>query len=1007
MTSELDQKVRDTGMQLYDIAGRSKPSLFKKDYWTGKVMAWSMKNEAFKQEMFRFVDVFPYLNAPEAVARHIQEYFCRPEQDFPKSMRWGLSKVKPDSLAAKMAAKSIGNNINSMGRQFITGETIEDAARVMRKGREKDGVAWTVKILKEAVTSRQEEEDFLDQQIDLITRYHEIANGWPALGTGEIGGLDWGVTPQVNISIMASCLYSQYLPKRCAMDYAIGQAMERLRPIYRKAMDLNAYVMMDMEHLPARRFTLELFKRINDKPEFRDWPHKGIAYQAYMRDADRLLADLLKWARKSGQDFGIRLVKGAFWDEEVVLANLYNTPIPVYTRKAATDASYERCARTILDNHRLVQLKCASHNIRTVAFVIECARGLGVPEDRLEFQMLNGMAENLREAWKTHNLRLRLYSPVGEIVPGMAYLVRRLLENTSSESFLRQSFVNGVDREAMLTDPALLVRESDDPVDDRPAVTDAGDPGRFSNAPPVTWDVPTHAAFAVALEEARESFPRRVCPIIDGTVVDGDTTSRSTDPNAPDRVVADVVQADENTVMHAVTVAKKAFAGWSATPAAQRADCLFKAAAVVRERCHSLAALLVYEGGKNWTEAQADICESVDFLEFYGREMLRLDAPRIVSELPGETSRLCYTPRGVGAVIAPWNFPLPISVGMTSAAVVTGNTVVYKPASHTPAIGQAVYEIFAQAGLPAGVFNFVPGPGNAIGDFLVTHPDVAFTVFTGSRDVGLGIIERSGRTPDGAGQVKSVIAEMGGKNAIIIDSDADIDAAIWPVVNSAFSYMGQKCSAASRLVVLEGNYDRFIEKFKNAVETMVFGPGDDSRSDMGAVIDAAAKAKIDAYIDLGKAEGSLLTQGGPGRGPGHFVPPTVFTDISPRSRLAQEEIFGPVVCIFKVANFSQALAIANDTPYALTGGLFSRSPANIARACREFMVGSLYINRGITGAMMKRHPFGGFKMSGVGSKAMGEDYLPQFMFTRTIVENTFRSGFAPMTHEAAADKQTK
>ncbi|MGD8971581.1 MAG: proline dehydrogenase family protein, partial [Desulfobacterales bacterium] len=269
MASNLEDKIRETGMKLYDIAEKSKPSLFKKDFWTGKVMDLSMKNAAFKQEMFRFVDVFPYLTKPESVARHIQEYFCRPDQDFPKTMRWGLSKVKPDSIAAKMAAKSIGKNISTMGKQFITGETIDEAAEVMFKGRQKDGVAWTVKILKEAVTSTREEEEFLEKQIELMERYSEIVKEWPALGTGEKGGPDWGVSPQVNISLMASCLYSQYLPKSCAMDYAIDRAKERLRPIYRKALELNAYVLMDMEHLPARKFTLELFKSINDEPEFR------------------------------------------------------------------------------------------------------------------------------------------------------------------------------------------------------------------------------------------------------------------------------------------------------------------------------------------------------------------------------------------------------------------------------------------------------------------------------------------------------------------------------------------------------------------------------------------------------------------------------------------------------------------------------------------------------------------------------------------------------------------
>jgi len=617
--------------------------------------------------------------------------------------------------------------------------------------------------------------------------------------------------------------------------------------------------------------------------------------------------------------------------------------------------------------------------------------------------MLNGMAENLREAWKKNDLRLRLYSPVGEIVPGMAYLVRRLLENTSSESFLRQSFANGAAREEMLRDPATLAGEGPE-IENRDPLAEAyGEKGAFSNEPPVEWDVPTHAAFAVALEEAKASFPRRVQPVVAGKPVKEGKSLPSTDPNQPERMVAEVICADAGTVTKAVAAAQAAFGDWSATPAETRADYLFKAAAQLRSRRHELAALLVFEGGKNWNEAQADINEGVDFLEFYGREMIRLDTPRVASELPGESSRLAYIPRGVGAVIAPWNFPLPISIGMTSAAIVTGNTVIYKPASHTPAIGQAVYDLFAAGGLPSGVLNFLPGPGHEIGDALVTHKDVAFTVFTGSKEVGLGIIEKSGRTPEGARQVKNVIAEMGGKNAIIIDSDADIDAAIWPVVQSAFGYMGQKCSAASRLIVLAENYDKFVAKFKSAVETLIVGPAEDSRSDIGAVIDAGARKKIEAYIEIGKAEGTLLIQGAGDAGPGHFVPPTVFTDIAPDSRLAREEIFGPVVCVFKAADFDEALRLANDTDYALTGGLFSRSPANIERACREFMVGSLYINRGTTGAMMKRHPFGGFRLSGVGSKAMGTDYLPQFMFSRTVVENTFRSGFAPMKSETPGE----
>ncbi|HIJ55314.1 MAG TPA: bifunctional proline dehydrogenase/L-glutamate gamma-semialdehyde dehydrogenase [Deltaproteobacteria bacterium] len=993
MAFNFEDRVTATGLRLYDLAEGEKPSLFKKDYWTGKVMDWSMKNEAFKEEMFRFVDVFPYLTRPESVARHIQEYFCRPDQDFPKSMQWGLKMVKPDSLTAKMAAKSIAKNIHSMGKQFIIGATLKEAAAVMKKLRNK-GVAWTVKILKEAVTSKKDEEDFMTKQIELLDELNEIQKQWPALGGGS-GDLDWGFTPKNNVSLMASCLFSQYLNKACAFDYSVDRAKERLRPIYRKAMQVGAYVLMDMEHLPAREFTLAVFKSINEEPEFSDYPHKGIAYQAYLRDSATLLKDLLNWACKQKQDFGIRLVKGAFWDEEVVLANQYNYPIPVFANKHETDASYEKCARMILENHRYTMLKCASHNVRTVAFVLEAAKDLRVPDDRLEFQMLHGMAENLRSAWIKMGLYLRLYTPVGEIIPGMAYLVRRLLENTSNESFLRQSFADGASKEQMLKNPVELAKENPEPEKPPKQTPVYGDKGPFQNEPPIEWTTENRKAFSNALQNVKKRFPQIIPLYIGGQKITTGKEIRSTNPNNPDEVIGVVTAAGVSESEKAIAAAKTAFSAWSNTSPAKRSEYLFKAAAIVRENRHRLAALLIYEAGKNWNEAHAEICEASDFLEFYGREMIRLGVPRRIARFPGETSELVYIPKGVGAVIAPWNFPFSISIGMSAAAIVTGNTAVYKPAPQVPVIGAAAYRIFEEAGLPEGVLNFITGT-NAIGEFLVTHPDVAFTAFTGSKEVGLGIIEKSGKTPERAEKIKTVIAMMGGNNAIIVDSDADLDEAVGHIVRSSFSYMGLKCSSCSRLIVLEENYGKFVTRFKNAVETLCLGPAEDPKTDVSAVIDEAVQKKIEGYIETGKQEGKLLLQHTSENAPGHFVPPTVFTDIRSDSRLTQEEIFGPVVCIFKAENFDEALEVANNTPYALTGGVFSRSPANIEKACKGFEVGNLYINRPITGAFVERHPFGGYKMSGVGSKSMGSDYLPQFMFSRTIVENTFRSGFAPM-----------
>ena len=388
--------------------------------------------------------------------------------------------------------------------------------------------------------------------------------------------------------------------------------------------------------------------------------------------------------------------------------------------------------------------------------------------------------------------------------------------------------------------------------------------------------------------------------------------------------------------------------------------------------------------------------------------MARYGKPHSMGEVPGETSHLLYEPRGVAVVIAPWNFPMAISTGMSSAAIVTGNTVVYKPASQSPVTGTMLNSIFEGAGLPAGVFNFVPGPGGAMGDALTGHPDVALIAFTGSRDVGLHILAKAHQSPLGSTCVKNVVLEMGGKNAIIVDSDADLDEAVVYVLQSAFGYQGQKCSACSRLIVLERIYDRFMERLQAAAESINIGPVEFPENFMGAVIEPDARDKILGYVEIGKNAGYPLFERpaplpspmeGKGVRPapadkGFFVPLSIFTHVDPESRLAQDEIFGPVLSVIKVKDFDEALEVANGTQYALTGAVLSRSPANIRKARESFRTGNLYINRGCTGAIVGRHPFGGFKMSGLGSKAGGPDYLLHFMISRNIVENTVRKGFA-------------
>ena len=539
--------------------------------------------------------------------------------------------------------------------------------------------------------------------------------------------------------------------------------------------------------------------------------------------------------------------------------------------------------------------------------------------------------------------------------------------------------------EHLLRDPARLI--------ERPRETDAPQSG-FRNEPLLDWSLTENRdSFADALGGL--SLPKNAPLFIGGADVPAAAEIRSVDPAQPSETVALVAAASLEQADEAVSAAREAFEEWRNVHATQRAEVLFRAAAAMRERRLELAALQVREVGKARGEADADVCEAIDFLEFYGREMLRLAPPRELGDVPGENSRLFFEPRGVVAVIAPWNFPLAISTGMTAAALVTGNTVVYKPAEESVGVGAALCSALREAGVPPGVFNFLPGDGALIGGRLVEHPDVSLIAFTGSKEVGLGIVERCSQVPAGAREVKKVIAEMGGKNAIIIDTDADFDVAVRDVVYSAFGYQGQKCSACSRLILPDAIHDAFLERLLPAVKSIPLGPSSDPASYVGPVVSAEAQAKINRYIEIGKQEARLVLLRKPPAAPGCSVPIAVFTGVRPEHRLAQEEIFGPVLSVIRVRDYDEALEVAVDVPFALTGGVFSRSPVNIEKARRRFRVGNLYVNRGSTGALVERHPFGGFRLSGLGTKAGGTEYLKEFMTMRTLTENTLRRGFAP------------
>ena len=509
----------------------------------------------------------------------------------------------------------------------------------------------------------------------------------------------------------------------------------------------------------------------------------------------------------------------------------------------------------------------------------------------------------------------------------------------------------------------------------------------FTNEPFVNFSLPENKkAMEAALARVAGEFGREYPMYIAGEKVYASDKMMSTNPSRPSQVIGVFQKANADQAAQAVDAAYAAFAGCKRVPAEKRAEIIFRAAQIFRERKFDVSALICYEVGKSWIEADADTAETIDFCEFYGREMLRLAGEHPVTPQKGEKNFLVYIPLGVGAVIPPWNFPAAIAAGMTAASLVTGNTVVLKPSEESPAVAGKVVEIFYEAGVPKAALNFVTGLGEVAGDAIVKHPKTRYIAFTGSKEVGLLISEAAAKRSPGQIWIKRAVLEMGGKDATIVDEEADLDAAVEGVAQAAFGYQGQKCSACSRAIVSEKVFDAFVDKLVKRAGKITVGPSDDPKNYMGPVVSATAMEGILGYIDVGKKEGKLVLGGGRAPGEGYFIQPTIIAGVDPKSRIAQEEVFGPVLAVIKARDFDHALEIANDTEFGLTGAVYSRNKEKIAKAEEAFYVGNLYLNRKCTGAMVGAHPFGGFNMSGTDSKTGGKDYLLHFLQAKSIAE---------------------
>lgn len=947
--------------------------------WEEKLLDWAMASPGLRVQLFRFIDCLPALRSKPEIAGHLQEYLTAEAVELPEALKKLLNFAQPDSVPGQIAATTVAPAVETLAHKYIAGENIKQVIKTVERLR-KEQMGFTIDLLGEAVITEAEAQSYLDRYLDLMTQLTAAAKGWSSVPA--IDQADGETLPRVQVSVKLTAFYSQFDP----LDGAGSQerVSERIRILLRRAQELGVAVHFDMEQYAYKDLTYSILKQILLEPEFCQRTDIGMTVQAYLRESQRDLQDLIIWAKKRGYPVTIRLVKGAYWDQETIIALQKDWAQPVFNEKETTDANFEILTQLLLENHEYLFAAIGSHNVRSQAKAIAIAETLQIPRRRFEMQVLYGMGDKLAKALVNSGHRVRMYCPYGELLPGMSYLIRRLLENTANSSFLRQSSENRPIAE-LLGAPQMNGKGS---IHDTASRV-------FANVADTDYSQADarHQA-QTAITTVRQQLGKTYFPLINGEYINTRETVTSVNPSNPSEIIGEIGLLSQEQADQAIAAAKAAFAGWKQTPASQRAAIIRQAGKIITRRRAELSAWMMLEVGKPLRECDGEVSEAIDFCQYYADEMERLE-PGHHYDVAGETNRYHYQPRGISLIISPWNFPLAIPTGMTVASLVAGNCTLLKPAEVSSVIAAKLAEILVEAGIPPGVFQYIPAKGSTIGSYLVKHRDVHSITFTGSQEVGCQIYADAAILQPGQKHLKRVIAEMGGKNAIIIDESADLDQAVAGVVQSAFGYSGQKCSACSRAIVVESVYESFLPRLVEATRSLNVGDAEKPGTKVGPVVDAKAQQRIKEYIEIGKQEAQVALEV-PAPETGYFVGPVIFQDVAPTATIAQSEIFGPVLAVIKVKDFNEALAVANGVDYALTGGLYSRTPSHIQRAQTELEVGNLYINRGITGAIVSRQPFGGFKLSGVGSKAGGPDYLLQFLEPRTITENIQRQGFAPI-----------
>jgi RHH-type proline utilization regulon transcriptional repressor/proline dehydrogenase/delta 1-pyrroline-5-carboxylate dehydrogenase len=998
----IEPRVRELGYELFERARAAEPRMWQRAWWEGRMLDVASSDPHVQTQLFRFMEALPHMTDDVDIARHLREYLDPHTVRNNLALRMATQLGEPDSIIGRSVGATVRSSAFLMARSFITGSNTREAIHFAEQLRSRR-MGFTLDVLGEATISERAADHAAAVYRELIESLGAVAHDWTPVS--QVDDARDGPMPRANISIKLSALDPIFDPIDPEGVYA--RITKRLRPLLDRARELGVFVNVDMEAFRYRDMTFDLFKRLLSEPAYRDWPDVGIVVQAYLRDAESDLRGMLDWVAQRGTPIAIRLVKGAYWDTETTHAVRWNTPIPVWTRKWESDVCYERLTRIMLEHADRIRPAFASHNVRSLAHAMAVAEDLSLTARDYELQMLAGMGDPLKTAAVGMGRCLRVYCPYGDLLRGMAYLIRRLLENTSNDSFLKQGFSDRGSYDRLLANPTIAQPPSTHPPTRNYADTlEEYAMLDFTNAVNTGFgSAENRERMKAAIAQVREHLGEKYPLIIGGVRSETGVWIESHNPAKPDEIVGRSASASVEDADRAVAAATRALPGWSGRSAPERGDVLRRAAALLEKRRLELTAWLVLEVGKTPQQADAELTEAIDYCNYHAALVTKLaESPRR-RNVPGEDNVLIYDPCGVCVCVTPWDFPIAMLAGMVSAAIATGNTVVAKPSSKSAIATAKFIEILEEAGVPAGVVNYLPGPGDVVAAHLAAHPDIHVVAVCGSQSAAVALASSAANVRPNQRHYKRTIVDAGAKNAIIVDHDVDLDEAVMGVLESAFAFSGQKCTACSRVIVLDAIHDAFCDRLAEAASVMTIGGPEDFATAIVPVIDAGAKENIDRIVAEAKQSAKVLFEAPANKLPkaGHYVAPIIFTEVEQTSRLAQEEIFGPVLAIQRARDFDTALQLANDSAYALTGGVYSRSPAHIERARWEFRVGNLYINRKITGSQVDVQPYGGARLSGDGAQLGGPDYLLQYCTPRTISENTLRHGLTAAAESKSSD----